>query len=103
MQLTYDDEASQSPYITFGSEVSYDPAESDGTTHQISIDILDSTPSGDHPIVLQTIYRRLGDTDQILDEVNFTLKVTDGQEITDESDDEDDIEASENGGFFDQE
>ena len=103
MQLTYDDEALQSPYITFGSEVSFDPAESDGTTHQISIDILDTTPSGDHTIVLQTIYKRSIDTDQIIDEVYFTLKVTNGQETTEESDDEDNIEVSENGGFVDQE
>ena len=65
--------------ITFGSEVSYDPDESDGTIHSISVEISDSTPAGDQRIWLKTIVRLGDDSSLTLYDEDFTLKITESE------------------------
>ena len=65
--------------ITFGSEVSYDPDESDGTIHSISVEISDSTPAGDQRIWLKTIARDGDDSSVTLYDEDFTLKITESE------------------------
>ena len=64
--------------ITFGSEVSYDFDESDGTIHSISVEISDSTPAGDQRIWLKTIARDGDDSLELYSE-DFTLKITESE------------------------